>query len=55
MREGSISKDMSPGAVIEGRGPHEAGNLGVTFGAYCLVFRESKNNRTPRSVRGIAL
>ena len=55
LREESIAKDISPGAVIEGRGPHNASNLEVTFGAYCLVYRESKNNRTPRSIRAIAL
>ena len=42
LREGSVAKDISPGAVIEGRGPHDASNLEVTFGAYCLVYRESK-------------
>ena len=50
-----ISKELSPGAIVEGRGPHDAENLKVTFGAYCLVFNKTTNTRKPRSTRGIAL
>ena len=55
VREGSISKDLSPGAVVEGRGPHNAEYLSVTFGAYCLAYIGTKNNRNPRATRAIAL
>ena len=54
-REECISKELSPGAIVEGKGPHDAENLKVTFGAYCLVYNKTTITRKPRSTRGIAL
>lgn len=54
-RKTGISSTMSPGAIVLGTGPIDCRNLKLTFGSYCIVYKETKNNHQPRGIRAIAL
>ena len=46
---------MSPGTIVRGNGPVDMGTLKALFLHYCIVYRTTKNDKTPRAARAIAL
>jgi len=46
---------MSPGTIVRGNGPVDMGTLKASFLDYCIVYRTTKNDKTPRAARAIAL
>jgi len=42
-------------SIVQGKGPVNVDTLTVTFGAYCEVYKETKNDSTPRTESAIAL
>ena len=54
-KKNGISRKYSPAAIVQGKGPVNVDTLTVTFGAYCEVYKETKNDSTPRTESAIAL
>ena len=55
IRKNGISKNMSPGTIVRGNGPVDMGTLKASFLDYCIVYRTTTNDKTPRAARAIAL
>ena len=55
IRKNGISKNMSPGTIVRGNGPVDMGTLKASFLDYCIVYRTTTNDKTPRAARAITL
>jgi len=54
-KKNGMSRKYSPAAIVQGKGPVNVDTLTVTFGTYCEVYKETKNDPTPRTESAIAL
>ncbi len=50
-----ISRNMSPAAIVLGRGKPDCKQLKISIGSYAEVYETTKNTMRPRSVAAIAL
>ena len=53
--KGSVSENMSPGMIVEGRPKPDLNKKRINFGSFAFVYTGTNNNMKTRSVPAIAL